>query len=90
MTWRLVHPPLGGGRTAEGSPGRAAAVPRDTAVRYTGRLSPPPGPLTRADLPSAEPRYSEGSATQIDGVRFSGYFRADFDDTWERYLPAGS
>jgi hypothetical protein len=26
----------------------------------------------------------------IDGVRFSGYFRADFADAWERYLPAGS
>jgi hypothetical protein len=24
----------------------------------------------------------------IDGVRFSGYFRADFEDAWERYLPA--
>jgi two-component system sensor histidine kinase UhpB len=27
-------------------------------------LSPPPGPLARADLPPAEPRYSEGSAIQ--------------------------
>jgi Protein of unknown function (DUF3631) len=26
----------------------------------------------------------------IDGVRFSGYFRADFEDAWERYLPADS
>jgi hypothetical protein len=27
---------------------------------------------------------------QIDGVRFRGYLRTDFDDAWERYLPAES
>jgi 16S rRNA (adenine1518-N6/adenine1519-N6)-dimethyltransferase len=44
------HPPLQGeSRTAEGSPGWG---------------EPLPGPLRRADLPPAEPRYSEGSATQ--------------------------
>jgi Protein of unknown function (DUF3631) len=26
----------------------------------------------------------------IDGIRFSGYFRGDFEDAWERYLPADS
>ena len=60
------HPPLQGeGRTAEGSPGwgGGGAVYDGDAVRAEA-LSPPPGPLTRADLPPAEPRYSEGSATQ--------------------------
>jgi hypothetical protein len=23
---------------------------------------------------------------QIDGIRFRGYFRADFEDAWERYI----
>jgi len=44
------HPPLEGeGRTAEGSPGWGGSV-----APYAGNveaLSPPPGPLTRADLP---------------------------------------
>ncbi len=44
------HPPLDGeGRTAEGSPGWGGSV-----APYAGNveaLSPPPGPLTRADLP---------------------------------------
>src|SRR6266566_1677591 len=34
---------------------------------YAAPPSPPPGPLARADLPPAEPRYSEGSATQQSG-----------------------
>jgi excinuclease ABC subunit C len=60
------HPPLEGeGRTAEGSPGWG-----DGGAAYAEALSPPPGPLTRSDLPPAEPRYSEGSATQErDGSR---------------------
>src|SRR5258708_3433058 len=48
-----AHPPLQGeGRTAEGSPGRGGG---DAAYAghgvYAEALSPPPGPLTRADLP---------------------------------------
>src|SRR6266446_1630211 len=47
------HPPLEGeGRTAEGSPGWGdtdAGGNGDAA--YVETLSPPPGPLTRADLP---------------------------------------
>ena len=50
------HPPLEGeGRTAEGSPGWG-----DGDAASAEALPPPPGPLTRADLPPAEPRYSEG------------------------------
>jgi 16S rRNA A1518/A1519 N6-dimethyltransferase RsmA/KsgA/DIM1 with predicted DNA glycosylase/AP lyase activity len=36
----------------------------DSDAAFAEALSPPPGPLKRADLPPAEPRYSEGSATQ--------------------------
>src|SRR6266446_4866567 len=36
----------------------------DSDAAYAEALSPPPGPLKRADLPPAEPRCSEGSATQ--------------------------
>ncbi len=50
---------LGEGRTAGGSPGWG-----DGDAASAEALSPPPGPLARADLPPAEPRYSEGSATQ--------------------------
>jgi 16S rRNA (adenine1518-N6/adenine1519-N6)-dimethyltransferase len=54
------HPPLKGeGRTTEGGPGWG-----DSHAAYPEALPPPPGPLTRADLPPAEPRYGEGSATQ--------------------------
>jgi len=54
------HPPLEGeGRTAEGSQGWGGG-----GAASAEALSPPPGPLARADLPPAEPRYSEGSATQ--------------------------
>jgi excinuclease ABC subunit C len=58
------HPPLKGeGKSgfsaAEGGPGWG-----DGETACAEGLSPPPGPLTRADLPPAEPRYSEGSATQ--------------------------
>jgi acyl-CoA synthetase (NDP forming) len=49
----------GEGRTAEGSPGQVGG---DAANGEA--LPPPPGPPTRADLPPAEPRYSEGSAAQ--------------------------
>src|SRR6267378_7928310 len=49
---------LGEGRTAAGSPGWG-----DGDAAHVEALSPPPGPLARADLPPAEPRYSEGSAT---------------------------
>jgi cobaltochelatase CobN len=47
------YPPLHGeGRTAEGSPGWGGGGPaRDTDAGFAARLSPPPGPLTRADLP---------------------------------------
>src|SRR6266436_4001304 len=48
----------GEGRTAEGSPGWG-----DGDAAYAEALPPPPGPFG-ADLPPAEPRYSEGSATQ--------------------------
>jgi hypothetical protein len=47
------HAPLKGeGRTAEGSPGwgGGGAVNDGDAV-YVETLSPPPGPLARADLP---------------------------------------
>src|SRR5215468_2835056 len=41
------HPPLQGeGRTAEGSPGWG-----DGDAAFAEALSPPPGPLARADLP---------------------------------------
>jgi NitT/TauT family transport system substrate-binding protein len=64
------YPPLKGegkGRfsAAEGSPGWGdSGAAHDTGAVLAARLSPPPGPLARADLPPAEPRYSEGSATQ--------------------------
>src|SRR5262249_31016674 len=45
------HPPLEGeGRTAEGSPGWGGSA-RDTDPSLAARLSPPPGPPKRADLP---------------------------------------
>ena len=66
----VLHPPLKGegkGRSsaAEGSPGWGdGRATDDSDAEFAEPLSPPPGPLTRADLPPAEPRYSEGSATQ--------------------------
>ena len=47
------HPPLEGeGRTAVGSPGWGdGGAADDTDAAYADALSPPPGPLTRADLP---------------------------------------
>src|SRR5882672_12567261 len=47
------HPPLKGeGRTAEGSPGWGdSGAVDDGDASYAEVLSPPPGPLTRADLP---------------------------------------
>src|SRR6266436_3857145 len=56
-----LHPPLKGeGKVgfsaAEGSPGWG-----EGGAAYAEALSPPPGPLTRSDLPPAEPRYSDGS-----------------------------
>jgi hypothetical protein len=61
----LDHPPLEGeGRTAEGSPGWGdGRAVRDTCAEFAAWPSPPPGRFA-ADLPPAEPRYSEGSATQ--------------------------
>jgi len=68
------HPPLKGeGRTAAGSPGWG-----DSAPAYADRLPPPPGPLTRSDLPPAETpslpspasgggKGGGGSATQQSG-----------------------
>src|SRR5260370_25950900 len=60
------HPPLKGeGRTAAGSPGWGGGdAGVDGGAVYAEAPSPPPGPLTRANLSPAEPRYSEGSATQ--------------------------
>jgi hypothetical protein len=62
----VLHPPLKGeGRTAKGSPGWGdGRATDDSDAEFAEPPSPPPGPLTRADLPPAEPRYSEGSATQ--------------------------
>src|SRR5229473_8348280 len=63
------HPPLEGeGKVgfsaAEGSPGWGdGGTADDGDAASVAPLSPPPGPLTRADLPPAEPRCSEGSAT---------------------------
>ena len=50
----LDHPPLEGeGRTAKGSPGWGdSGAADDGSAVYAEALSPPPGPLTRADLPS--------------------------------------
>jgi hypothetical protein len=48
-------------------------------------------PLTEAGLARLlKPFGVVSQQKMIDGVRFSGYFRADFADAWERYLPAGS
>jgi excinuclease ABC subunit C len=56
---------LGEGRTAEGSPGWGdGSAGSDGDAADAEALSPPPGQLAPADLPPAEPRYSEGSATQ--------------------------
>src|SRR5215813_7487435 len=50
---RTSHPPLQGeGRTAEGSPGWDDSRPAQAGAPSPAEaLSPPPGPLTRADLP---------------------------------------
>src|SRR6266852_3061267 len=47
------HPPLEGeGRTAEGSPGWGdGGAADDNDAAFAEALSPPPGPLARADLP---------------------------------------
>src|SRR5215471_5515214 len=56
-----VHPPLEGeGRTAEGSPGWGAPLSGPRLRAGEGQeapeaLSPPPGPLKRADLPPPGP-----------------------------------
>src|SRR5215471_19202605 len=52
-----LHPPLQGeGRTAEGSPGWGDGLGVDDgAAMYAEAPSPPPGPLTPADLPPAAP-----------------------------------
>ena len=50
---RLEHPPLKGeGRTTESGPGWGGGVAaHDDGAAYVEARSPPPGPLTRADLP---------------------------------------
>jgi len=56
-----LHPPLQGeGRTAEGSPGWG-----DGDAAYVEALSPPPGPLARADLP---PPGGGGGRVRGDGA----------------------
>jgi Family of unknown function (DUF5681) len=49
----VLHPPLKGeGRIAEGDPGwGGGGAGDDDDAAYAEALSPPPGPLTRADLP---------------------------------------
>jgi hypothetical protein len=49
----VLHPPLKGeGRIAEGDPGwGGGGVGDDDGAAYAEALSPPPGPLKRADLP---------------------------------------
>jgi hypothetical protein len=48
-------------------------------------------PLTEAGLARLLKQYGVVPLQkQIDGERFNGYFRADFEDDWERYLPPGS
>src|SRR5712671_482011 len=66
------HPPLEGeGRTAEGSPGwgeRGAGDDGDAA--YAEALPPPPGPLTRADLPppgGCGPPLRDGAPSPPEG-----------------------
>jgi len=57
-----------------------------------------PWPELRSGKPLTETRLARllsnhkvvPKRLMIDGVRFSGYFRADFEDIWERYLPADS
>jgi NosR/NirI family nitrous oxide reductase transcriptional regulator len=47
-----LHPPLQGeGRTAEGSPGWGDGRSASRSRAFAAPLSPPPGPLARADLP---------------------------------------
>src|SRR5215472_2366763 len=60
----VLHPPLKGeGRTAEGSPGWGEGrATDDSDAEFAGPLSPPPGPLTRAD-----PRSSRGQALPPPG-----------------------
>jgi NitT/TauT family transport system substrate-binding protein len=65
------HPPLQGeGRTAEGSPGwgDSSAVDNGNAA-YVEALSPPPGPLARADLPppGGGDRHLAGNCTRFKG-----------------------
>jgi two-component system, NarL family, sensor histidine kinase UhpB len=71
------HPLLKGkgkGRLSavEDGPGWGGPLPNPPPHAGEGRegaeaLSPPPGPLARAGLPPAEPRSSEGAATQQSG-----------------------
>ncbi len=68
--WFRDHPPLQGeGRTAEGSPGWD-----DSDAAYAEALSPPPGPLTRADLP--RPGGGKGGG---DVVLFADTFNRYFE-----------
>jgi hypothetical protein len=63
-----LHPPLEGeGRTAERSPGwGGGSAIRDGEAVYAELLSPPPGPLKRADLPPSG--GGEGSAAGLRGL----------------------
>jgi hypothetical protein len=66
-------------------------------VRLLGEMNDRPWPEWKNGKPMTEAGLARLLKTfgivpkqkQIGGERFSGYFRADFDDDWERYLPAG-
>ncbi len=64
------HPPLKGeGRTAEGSPGWGGGGPADDGDAANAEaLSPPPGPLARADLP---PPGGGGLLLSVENVSLS-------------------
>jgi two-component system, NarL family, sensor histidine kinase UhpB len=69
------HPPLEReGRTAEGSPGWGDGDAADDGdAAYAESLSPPPGPLTRADLPPPGGGDSHGGAWLELTVRDDGF-----------------
>jgi hypothetical protein len=65
QTVRRPHPPLQGeGRTAEGSPGWG-----DGSAAYVEALPPPPGPLTRSDLPPPGGGEEAGEVAHIAVAR---------------------
>ncbi len=60
-----AHPsPEGEGLIAGGDPGWGDGGAASSGTSFAAPLSPPPAAQERGDLPPAEPRYSEGSATQ--------------------------